>query len=173
MNILFDLKVKMTNVFTKDTISQSQPNKVIQDLKSDGTFMVTFNTNDFIRLLFPLPNKNLSKGHSYDIPMILPYNINGSVINSKGFNSLQFTNYEVINGHKCAVLIGDINISELDLPKNFEGNYELSQIGKGTYYFDIENGWNFGNLKACYLLCCHPSGPYMPFYMCTTAHTVD
>lgn len=136
-----DLKVKMTNVFTKDTISQSQPNKVIQDLKSDGTFLVTFNTNDFIRLLFPLPSKNLTKGNRYDIPMIFPYNINGSVINSKGFNSLQFTNYEVINGHKCAVLIGDINISKLDLPKNFEGNYELSQIGKGTYYFDIENGY--------------------------------
>jgi hypothetical protein len=136
-----DLKVKMKNDFTNDTISQSQPNNVIQDLKSDGNFSVTFNTNDFIRLLFPIPNKNLSKGNRSDIPMILPYNINGSVINSKGFNSLQFTNYEVINGHKCAVLIGDINISTLDLPENFEGNYELSQIGKGTYYFDIENGY--------------------------------
>lgn len=59
--------------------------------------------------------------------------------------------------------------SELD-----EGSdVPLVEVAIDDCNFDIENGWNFGNLKACYLLCCHPSGPYMPFYMCTTAHTVD
>lgn len=135
-----DIKVKMKNDFTKDTISQNQPNNIIQDLKSDGT-LIAFKTNDFVRLLFPLPNKNLRKGEKCDLPMFSPYNINGSIINSKGYNSLKLLNYEVIDGHKCAVLIGDINISKLDLPENFEGNYEFSQIGKGTYYFDIENGY--------------------------------
>jgi len=135
-----DIKVKMKNDFTKDTIYQNQPNNIIQDLKSDGT-LISFKTNDFVRLLFPLPSKNLSQGEKYDIPMFSPYNINGSIINSKGFNSLELLKYEVINGHKCAVLVGDIDISKLDLPENFEGNYEFSQIGKGTYYFDIENGY--------------------------------
>lgn len=135
-----DIKVKMKNDFTKDTISQNQPNNIIQDLKSDGT-LIAFKTNDFVRLLFPLPNKNLRKGEKCDLPMFSPYNINGSIINSKGYNSLKLLNYEVIDGHKCAVLIGDIDISKLDLPENFEGNYEFSQIGKGTYYFDIENGY--------------------------------
>ncbi|QXP58557.1 hypothetical protein [Olleya sp. HaHaR_3_96] len=137
---LIDLKVKMQNNFTKDTISQNQPDIIIQDLKSDGT-LISFKTNDFIRLLFPLPNKNLREGEKCDIPMHSPYNINGSIINSKGFNSLKLLNYEVINGHRCAVLVGDIDISKLDLPENLEGNYEFSQIGKGTYYFDIENGY--------------------------------
>lgn len=136
-----DLETKMKNTYTKDTLFQNQPDYVIQDLNSDGTFQVTFNTNNFVRLLFPLPYKNLNKGHISNLPMISPLNINGSVINSKGFNSLSFSKYEHINGHKCAVLVGDINISKLDIPKNFNGKYQLEQIGKGTYYFDIENGY--------------------------------
>lgn len=134
-----DLKARMTNSFTKDTISQSQPNSLIQDLRSDGKILTTLFSNDFIRLLFALPTEDLSLGASSKIPSVFPFNMNGSVINSKGFNRLTFVDYEIVDGHNCAVLWSVIDISKLDLPDDFKGNYTLSKKGTGVYYFDIEN----------------------------------
>lgn len=135
-----EIKVKLKNDFSNDTISDTQPNSIIQDLQSNGTFQMTSTSNDFVRLLLPLPNKKLSIGDTCKVPLKVPFNINGSLISSKGFNILTFSNYEEIDGHKCAVLNGEINVSKLDLPDNFEGNYKLTEIGKGKYYFDIEKG---------------------------------
>ncbi len=135
-----DIEVKLKNDFSNDTITDTQSNSIIQDLQSNGTFQMTSTANDFVRVLLPLPNKKLSIGDTCRIPLNVPYNINGSLISSKGFNTLTFSNYEEINGHKCAVLKGKINVSKLDLPDNFEGNYQLSEIGNGTYHFDIEKG---------------------------------
>ncbi|MGY3795173.1 hypothetical protein [uncultured Aquimarina sp.] len=135
-----EIKVKLKNDFSRDTISDTQPNSIIQGLQSNGTFQVTSPSNDFIRLLLPLPHKKLSIGDTCKVSLNVPFNINGSLINSKGFNTLTFSNYEDIEGHKCVVLNGEINVSKLDLPDSFEGNYKLTQIGKGKYYFDIEKG---------------------------------
>ncbi|WP_460219333.1 hypothetical protein [Psychroserpens sp. MEBiC05023] len=136
-----EIKVKLKNDFSNDTITDTQPNSIIQDLQSNGTFQMTSTANDFVRVLLPLPNKRLSVGDTCRIPLNVPFNINGSLISSKGFNTLTFSNYDEIDGHKCAVLKGEINVSKLDLPDNFEGNYKLSEIGNGTYYFDIEKGY--------------------------------
>ncbi|WP_405377760.1 hypothetical protein [Nonlabens sp. Asnod3-A02] len=136
-----DIKVKLKNDFSNDTISDTQPNSIIQDLQSNGTFQMTSTANDFVRVLLPLPNRKLSIGDTCRVSLNIPFNINGSLISSKGFNTLIFSKYEEIDGHKCAVLNGEINVSQLDLPDNFEGKYELTEIGNGTYYFDIEKGY--------------------------------
>jgi|GEM_PF-1585944 len=136
-----EIKVKLKNDFSNDTISDTQPNSIIQDLQSNGTFQMTSTANDFVRVLLPLPNKKLSIGDTCRVSLNVPFTINGSLISSKGFNTLTFSKYEEIDGHKCAVLNGEINVSQLDLPDNFEGNYKLTEIGNGTYYFNIEKGY--------------------------------
>jgi len=135
------IKVKVKNDLSNDTIYETQPNTLIQDFQSNGRFVMTSNANDFVRVLMPLPNKNLSVGDICKIPLTIPFNVNGSLISSKGYNTLTFLKYEVIDGHTCAILNGDIQVSQLDLPEDFEGNYQLSEIGNATYYFDIENGY--------------------------------
>lgn len=135
-----NLKVKMKSDISKDTIFNTQNDILIQDLKTDGSFLSN-SGNELFQTLLPIINKKISQSETYNIPLVLSYNFNGSTVNSKGFNKLTFVKYENLNEHNCAVLKGEINISKLNLPNNIKGKYELTQTGNGTYYFDIENGY--------------------------------
>ena len=144
---LTDIEMKMImfneDGTPRDTMTQKAPTNVVQDMKPDGSFGDS-NTDILFDMLFPLPNKNLKKGDSDEIPMQMPFNANGSRLYSKGQNTLTFTGYEEIEDRNCAVLIGVIDISNLDIPEELEGDYECSTTGNATYYFDLENGFYVG-----------------------------
>lgn len=144
---LTDIEMKMImfneDGTPRDTMTQKAPTNVVQDMKSDGSFGDS-NTDILFDMLFPLPNKNLEKGESDEIPMQMPFNANGSKLFSKGQNTLTFTGYEEIEGRNCAVLKGVIDISKLDVPEELKGEYECSTTGNATYYFDLENGYYVG-----------------------------
>lgn len=127
----------------KDTMTQKVPAPVVMDMKPDGSFGDS-NTDILLDMLCPLPNKSLSKGDSDEIPMLMPFNANGSRLFAKGQNVLTFTGYEEIEGHNCAVLNGVFDISKLDIPEELKGEYECSAKGNATYYFDLENGFYVG-----------------------------
>lgn len=134
-----DFTSKTKNSSTNDTLFKIEDNQVIKNLKSDGTFLSEKKQNSLGSLkMIPLPTKKLSVGESDDIPHTLPLRINDTTINSIGTLELIFSGYETFKGKTCAVLKGTINISELELPKNSNGNYKLSEFGNGTYYFDLE-----------------------------------
>lgn len=127
----------------RDTMTQKAPTNVVQDMKPNGSFGDS-NTDILFDMLFPLPNKNLEKGDSDEIPMQMPFNANGTRLFAKGQNTLTFAGYEEIEGRNCAVLKGVIDISKLDIPKELKGEYECSTTGNATYYFDLENGFYVG-----------------------------
>lgn len=127
----------------KDTMSNTAPASVIQDMKPNSTFG-TNNHNLIFDLIFPLPSKNLKIGEKDKIPMEMPFNANGSRLFIKGFNTLEFIGMQKIEGKEVAVLKGNIDISNLEIPEELNGKYEGSSIGNGTYYFDLENQYFVG-----------------------------
>ncbi|WP_070138499.1 hypothetical protein [Crocinitomix algicola] len=127
----------------RDTMTQKAPANVVQDMKPDGSFS-DGNADILFDMLFPLPNKDLEKGDSDEIPMKMPFNVNGSRLYSKGQNTLTFKGFKEIEGRNCAVLKGIINVSKLDVPEELKGDYECSSTGNATYYFDLENGYYVG-----------------------------
>lgn len=139
---LTDVKMKIvTTDFDgnpRDTTSREMPRKVIQGMKTDGSFGDS-NTDIMFKILLPLPKTNLDKGESDKIPMQMPFNANGSRLFAKGFNTLTYEGTETLEGRECAVLKGDIDISKMDVPEELSGEYDLSTTGTATYYFDIEN----------------------------------
>ena len=144
---LTDIEMKMImfneDGSPKDTMTHKAPTNVVQDMKPDGSFGDS-NKDILFDMLFPLPNKNLEKGDSDEIPMQMPFNANGSRLYAKGQNTLTFLGYEEMEGRNCAVLKGVIDISKLDIPEELKGEYECSTSGKATYYFDLENGFYVG-----------------------------
>lgn len=138
---LADLKMEIIifdeNGKVRDTIENNAPTSVVQDMKPNGRFADN-NHNMLFDLLFPLPSKKLKVGETEKIPMQIPFNASGTRLFIKGFNTLEFSAVETVDGKKCAVLKGDIAIANLTIPEGIEGTYKGSGIGKATYYFDIK-----------------------------------
>lgn len=144
---LTDLEIDMImfndNGTPRDTLSNKAPTTVIQGMKPDGSFSDP-NSNIMFDLLFPLPSKDLKIGETDKIAMQIPFNANGSRLFSKGFNELTFKGFEVIDERECAVLIGKLNVSNLEIPEELKGEYKSITTGFATYYFDIENHYYIG-----------------------------
>ena len=144
---LTDLKTDMIlfddNGKAKDTMSDTAPASVIQNMKPNSTFGKD-NHNFVFDLIFPLPTKKLQIGEKDKIPMEIPFNANGSRLSVKGFNTLEFVGMEKFEGKEVAILEGNIDIFDLEIPEELNGVYKSTSIGKGTYYFDLENQYFVG-----------------------------
>ena len=144
---LTDLKMDITmyedNGKVKDTMSNTAPASVIHDMKPNSTFGNN-NHNFMFDLIFPLPSKKLKVGEKDKIPIEMPFNANGLRLSVKGFNTLEFVGMEKFEGKEVAILKGDIDISNLEIPEELVGTYKSSSIGKGTYYFDLKNQYFVG-----------------------------
>jgi hypothetical protein len=138
-----DMIILDENGIAKDTMSNTTPTSVILDMKPNGTFG-TDNHNIIFDLIFPLPSKKLKIGEQDKIPLQMPFNVNGSSLFVKGFNTLEFVGMENIEENECAVLKGKIDISNLEIPEELNGIYKSSSIGNGTYYFDLKNQYFVG-----------------------------
>jgi len=113
------------------------PTNVAQDMKPDGSFGER-NVDLLFGILLPLPLKTLNTGESDKIALQIPFNANGSVLFSKGFNTLTFKGYESLLGRTCAVFKGIIDISDFKVPEELYGEYENYSTGEATYYFDTD-----------------------------------
>ncbi|MCR9173452.1 MAG: hypothetical protein NXI10_13205 [bacterium] len=121
-----------------DTTTDRMPNNVVQDMTPNGRFDSP--SVDFLfKVLFPLPNRDLKVGETDSIPMKVPFNANGSMLYSKGYNTLTFTGFETIQNRKCAVLEGVIDVSKMDIPEELNGSYKNATTGRATYYFDLKD----------------------------------
>ncbi|MEO9531836.1 MAG: hypothetical protein ABJG68_13735 [Crocinitomicaceae bacterium] len=124
-------------------IDQKAPSTVIQEMNSKGKFKVE--SSDIIfDILFPLPPNDLKEGESCEIPLSMPFNANGSILSVKGQHVLSFVGYEELNGYDCAVLEGELEISEIDKPSELIGKYENNTTAISKYYFSLEYGHYVG-----------------------------
>ncbi|RYM34109.1 hypothetical protein ERX46_09115 [Brumimicrobium glaciale] len=122
----------------RDTMTNETAPTVAQDMRPNGSFDEP-NSNTLFNIVFPLPSIDLKEGQSDKIPMKIPFNANGSVLFSKGFNTLTFVGFKTIQDRKCAVLEGIIDISKLEKPEELKGEYKSATTGNASYYFDIDN----------------------------------
>lgn len=120
------------------TMKQKAQPFVVQGMKEDGAASFAGTPEDMLlKLLFPLPDKPLQVGGSADIPAQMPFNAMGSVLQVKGRSRVTLTRYVRIGERTCARLDVDIDISELDVPEELEGEYGCWTKGKSVFYFDI------------------------------------
>jgi len=66
------------------------------------------------------------------------FNAMGSVLDVTGACTFTHAGYVTIDGRTCARLRTDIDVSEIDVPEELEGEYECIAKGKGVSYFDME-----------------------------------
>ncbi|GAG79122.1 unnamed protein product, partial [marine sediment metagenome] len=132
-----------------DSMEQMGQPMVIQGLKEDGSLKVgTASQEMLMKLLFPLLPKSLEVGESVDIPVQMPFfNSLGSMLEVKGCLRMKLAKYVKIGKRTCAQLNTDIDISEVDIPSELEGEYDCSIKGSSVFYFDIKEqcfvcGWS-------------------------------
>ena len=106
-------------------------------MRPNGTFR-NADTDALFDLLFPLPSRNLKDGESDSIFMKIPFNLNGLKLYSKGYNTMTFSGFKIVQERKCVVLESTIDVSKLTLPKTLHGKYRNSTKGSATYYFDLK-----------------------------------
>lgn len=120
----------------KDSSSFTMPTSTIKDIQPNGTFGES-EIDMYFKLLMPLPSSNIRKGESYKVSFALPLEDYPESFN-EGFNTITFAEVKKVQGRKCAILKGVLNIANLKLTKNLEGNYKQQITGITTHYFDIE-----------------------------------
>ncbi|QBA64538.1 hypothetical protein [Muriicola soli] len=126
------------NGVKNDMVTNTAQTIVIQNLNQKGRF--ENNPKDMMfELIFALPISELKIGETEKIPMQIPYDIDGSKYFVKGFNEIEYTGKKMIDGMECAVLNGQIDISELDIPEELASSHEITSKGKGTYYYNLKD----------------------------------
>ncbi len=116
------------------------PPFVVQGMKEDGTGPFGDSSQDMLlKLIFPLPSKTLKIGESVDVPAQMPFNAMGSQLQVKGRSRITLTRYVLIGNHTCAQLNVDIDISDLKVPSELEGEYLCSTKGSAVFFFDISS----------------------------------
>ena len=131
------------NGVAKDTMTQIINNKVIQNMNEKGNFDDE-NVNILFKMIFPLPSGSLKIGENEKLPLKIPFNANGSKLFAKGFNTITYLKDGELDGKKCAILKGNIDVSDMKVPEELEGEYKFNTKGTATYYFDYENNYYLG-----------------------------
>lgn len=123
-----------------DILKVTGQTMVLQGLKEDGT-MGSCNTSEeaLVKLILPLPSTPLELGESVDVPVQVPFNAMGSPLPVKGTTTITLKEYVSVNGQLCARLISDIDISEIDIPEEIEGDYECTLTGVSDYLFAVDS----------------------------------
>ncbi len=127
----------------RDTVTRNTPPTVFQNMKPTSTFDEE-SANLLITKIMPLPTHTIGIGDTVNIPLQMTFRYSGYVLYAKGANVLTFDRMETIDNRTCAVLTGELNLAINEVPQNMKGSYENTTIGKGTYYFDIENQIYYG-----------------------------
>lgn len=114
-----------------DSTTLDIPTKTIQNIGEKGIFDES-EIGLYFKLLMPLPESDVTKGETFKIPLRMPVEDNPTWFN-EGVNTIRFTDVKMIQGNKCAVLKGLVDISNLNLKED----YNQTITGSATYYFDL------------------------------------
>jgi hypothetical protein len=119
---------------------QKMPTMVLQGMTEDSRIPgAAASQNEFIKLLFPLPQEDLAIGESSKVPGKMPFNAYGSLLWVEGNTTLTLQDYVMIDNHVCAKFDMMIDISKLDVPEELKGEYRCSTKGVGVLYFNTED----------------------------------
>lgn len=119
-------------------MTQKMPPSVMQGMKEDSTGISGSGSVDsLLKILFPLPPKDLKVGETVAIPAEMPFNAMGSRLMVTGESKMTLTRFVDIEDRVCARFDVVTEISKLDVPDELEGTYKCSTSGTSVLYFDI------------------------------------
>lgn len=124
---------------TSRMVSQISPDFFIQDMDEYGKIDGPLNqkTELLAHILFPIPKSKISVNSVAKLPVIIPFNMFGSQINVKGFNTVKLESLEKSIASMSTVLV----VSDYDIPKDANVNYECYMKGTSVYKFDLSKGY--------------------------------
>ena len=93
----------------------------------------------YLDLLWPLPGGELKVGETSTVETKMQFNVYGSLLWVKGAIRLTFDDVVSIDGHRCAKLLVEIDVSDLDIPEGIDDDYYAFVKGSGILYFDLED----------------------------------
>ncbi len=121
-------------------LKTNQSPVVVQGVKEDGSMQTSDNSYEILmKLFFPLPEKAVKPGEELITPVSIPFNFMGSPLNVKGKTSAALTDFVQINGKKCARLETVIDISEIEIPEELEGESKCIFRGNSVSYFNMDD----------------------------------
>lgn len=123
----------------KESFKNKIANSSITGMNTLGEF--TARNNDFSTdLYFPLSGKVAKVGDIYDREILVPINVNNSIIYSKGKITLKVVEIKDYDYGLCAKLNGVIDVSLKDIPEDIKGKQEHKLVGNCEYIFNLEKG---------------------------------
>jgi len=137
-NLTINMEVDIPGREEPKTIQSQSPPMVVQGFQEDGQVKLSNNSQQLLfKTLFPIPPKSLKIEESVSVPVEMPFNAMGSLLNVKGSSVIKLADYVLIDGKACAKLETTIDISKMNIPKELEGVYICRVKGKSIFYFDI------------------------------------
>jgi len=94
---------------------------------------------EMLKMIFPLPEKELAVGDSSTIPSKMPFNAYGSLLWITGDIKITLRDYVSIENVTCARFDVKVDISKIDVPEELGGEYKCSTKGTGVLYFEMED----------------------------------
>lgn len=86
--------------------------------------------------LFPLPAGGLRQGRPVAIPLTLPVNAQGLLLEATGEQRVELTRFVRVDDVLCAEIATEIDIASIELPEDHEATVFVR--GRGIYLYDIE-----------------------------------
>jgi len=141
--IFKEIEMSMSSISTAgDTnqiMSQKVPDFFMQGMDEFGNVSGYRDqqTELISQVLFPLPSEETAVGDVFERPASVPFSMLGSQINVTGFNKIKLAAIE----DDIATISTVVDISDFEIPKEANVNYECYMKGKAENTFDIAKGF--------------------------------
>lgn len=132
-NVRMSMVLILSEGDTNRMMGQIFPDFFIEDMDEFGKIDGVLNQQTELigRILFPLPPKKIAVSESVDLPVTMPFNMFGSQINVKGFNTVKLESIS----QNIASLSTIVDVSECT-----DTNYNCYLKGTSEYKFNMAKG---------------------------------
>ncbi|MBW2704319.1 MAG: hypothetical protein JRF33_26170 [Deltaproteobacteria bacterium] len=116
------------------------PPMAMPGISEDGSLPAGSNPQAILtRFLFPFPEEALATGATAQIPLHVPFNAGGSPLTVKGEARVKMMGLIERDGRTLACLEVTYDISDLDVPKELNGDYGCSTRGRALIFYDVKD----------------------------------
>ena len=140
--VLDQMRAQMNFGPKKETKTEPSeiPPMVMPGIPEDGSLPAGSNPQAILtRFLFPFPKEAMATGATAQIPLHMPFNAGGSPLTVKGEARVKMMGLIERDGRTLACLEVTYDISDLDVPKELDGEYGCSTHGRALIFYDVKD----------------------------------
>lgn len=138
--VINDLTQKLTfKVAGEDTVREiNSPPQFVPGVKENGKMQADFiSQNTLFGLFFPLTEKKIKKGDTFENELTMPFSLSGSILPLYGKSITKLTDFVLINGDVCARFDTIIKFSEPQVPNEIKTKLNMQINGQSVSFFNI------------------------------------